>query len=67
MFLPLAVASIPIAFIDGTIPIHDLIYKKILVFLLLIPVIKFLFYKNIKDEALKPYNFTLCLVIGGQH
>ena len=67
MFLPLANASIPMAFIGGTIPIHDLIYIKILGFLLLIPVIKFLFYKNIKDEALKPYNFTLCLVIGGQH
>ena len=65
MFLPLANASIPMAFIGGTIQIHDLIYKKTLVFLLLIPVIKFLFYKNIKNEALEPYNFALCLVIGG--
>lgn len=65
MFLPLAIASIPMSFIGGTISIHDLIYKKILGFLLLMPVVRFLFFKNTKDEELRPYNFTLCLIIGG--
>lgn len=42
----------------------DDIYKKILGILLLIPIIRFLFFANIKVEELKKPNFYLSLLIG---
>src|SRR6188472_1884362 len=38
IFLPLAAASVPLAFLGGMVEVNALIYKKILGFLLLIPV-----------------------------
>ena len=46
IFFPLALASVPFAFIGGMITIDPAIYKKILGFLLLIPVVRFLFFPN---------------------
>jgi uncharacterized membrane protein YfcA len=46
IFLPFAVASIPLSFLGGTITIDSLIYKKVLGILLLIPVVRFFFFKN---------------------
>jgi uncharacterized protein len=65
IFLPLAIASVPFAFIGGLITIDASIYKKLLGFLLLIPIIRFLFFPNIPVNELKKSNNILSLVIGG--
>src|SRR5262245_58414282 len=48
IFLPLALASVPMAFIGGLITVEGDVYKKLLGFLLIIPIIMFLFFKNIR-------------------
>jgi len=65
VFWPFAVASIPMAYLGGLIHLDAFYYNKILGVLLLIPVIRFLFFSNIKTEELKPSNLYLSLVIGG--
>ena len=47
IFLPLAIASVPMSFAGGLITIDAGVYKKILGVLLLIPIIRFLFFTNI--------------------
>ena len=64
IFLPLAIASVPMAFLGGLISIEDDFYKKFLGFLLLIPVIRFLFFANFKTEEIKKYNIVLSILIG---
>lgn len=64
IFLPLAIASVPMAFIGGLISIDGTIYKKILGLLLIIPVIRFLFFPNIKVEEIKKSNIALSILIG---
>src|ERR1035437_6957113 len=46
IFLPFAIASIPMAFVGGMIAIDVNIYKKMLGILLLFPIIRFLFFRN---------------------
>ncbi|HZH64275.1 MAG TPA: sulfite exporter TauE/SafE family protein [Flavisolibacter sp.] len=65
IFLPFAVASIPLSFLGGTITIDSLIYKKVLGILLLIPVVRFFFFKNADPKDLKLPGTALSLVIGG--
>ena len=65
IFLPLALASVPFAFIGGLITIDASIYKKTLGFLLLIPIIRFLFFPNIPVTELKKSNNPLSVAIGG--
>lgn len=64
IFLPLAVISIPLAFLGGTIHIDAGIYKKMLAILLLVPVTRFLFFPNIRVDQLKKSNPYLSLLIG---
>lgn len=64
VFLPLALASIPMAFVGGMLVVDDMLYKKILGILLIIPIIRFLFFPNIPDEKLKRSNIALSIVIG---
>lgn len=64
IFLPLAVASVPMAFLGGLVTIDGAIYKKILGLFLLIPIVRFLFFSNIKDAELKNPNIVGSLVIG---
>jgi uncharacterized protein len=64
IFLPLAIASIPLSFLGGLIALDGTIYKKILGILLIIPIIRFLFFKNINPKHLKPSNPWLSLIIG---
>ena len=52
------------AFVGGLISVDDNIYKKILGILLIIPIIRFLFFSNIKVEELKKSNVILSLLIG---
>jgi uncharacterized membrane protein YfcA len=64
IFLPFAIASVPMAYVGGMITIDDNIYKKILGILLIIPIIRFLFIANIKVEELKKSNLILSVFIG---
>jgi len=64
LFLPFALASIPLAFLGGSISIDTLVYKKILGIILLIPIIRFLFFSNIKVKDTKPSNIYLSVIIG---
>lgn len=65
LFIPIAAASIPLAFIGGMITVEENIYKRILGILLLFPVIRFFFFKNVDDSELKPHNTTIAVVMGG--
>lgn len=65
LFIPIAAASIPLAFIGGMITVEENIYKRILGILLLFPVIRFFFFKNVDDNELKPHNITIAVVTGG--
>src|SRR5450432_232691 len=64
IFLPLALASIPMAYLGGKIVVDGVVYKKILGLLLLIPVARFLFFSNIPASELKKSNPVLSLFIG---
>ncbi|MBK5270095.1 MAG: sulfite exporter TauE/SafE family protein [Bacteroidia bacterium] len=64
IFLPFAIASVPMAFVGGLITVDAFIYKKILGLLLLIPIIRFLFFGNISVKDLKKSNAGLSLLIG---
>jgi len=64
IFWPLALASIPMAFIGGILTIDASIYKKILGIFLLIPVARFLFFANTPASEIKKSNLALSLLIG---
>ena len=63
-FLPFAIGSIPLAFLGGLKTPNEDIYKKILGILLIIPIIRFLFFANIKVEEVRKANFILSVLIG---
>jgi uncharacterized protein len=65
IFLPLALASVPMAFVGGLVVVDGWVYKKILGWLLLIPVARFLFFGNTPAGELKKSNAVLSLLIGG--
>ena len=64
LFLPFAIASVPMAFVGGLITVETSLYKKILGLLLLIPIIRFLFFGNISIQDLKRSNTVLSVLIG---
>lgn len=64
IFFPLAMASVPFAFIGGMITIDPAMYKKILGFLLLIPVVRFLFFPNKEVVASEQSRLLPSLAIG---
>jgi len=64
IFLPFAIASVPMAFLGGLISINPFIYKKILGILLLVPITRFLFFPNISVQDLKKSSLILSLLIG---
>ena len=64
IFLPFAITSVPMAYIGGLITVDDNIYKKILGILLIIPIIRFLFFANMNVEEIKKSNLALSLLIG---
>ncbi|RDC57961.1 sulfite exporter TauE/SafE family protein [Pedobacter chinensis] len=65
MFWPFAAASIPLSFVGGTMAIESALYKKILGVLLLVPVIRFFFFKNTDPKNFNKTNIPLSLAIGG--
>ena len=64
LFLPFAIGSVPMAFLGGMKTPNEVLYKKVLGVLLIIPIIRFLFFANIKVEELKKSNFVLSVLIG---
>ena len=64
LFLPFALASIPLAFVGGMITVDAVIYKKILGILLLVPIVRFLFFRNIQVNEIQKANIGLSLLIG---
>ena len=65
IFLPFALASIPLSFLGGMITLDGNIYKKILGIFLIFPITRFLFYRNYTDEELKENNILGSIAIGG--
>ena len=65
VFLPLAIASVPMSFLGGMVTVNAGIYKKVLGVLLLVPIVRFLFFRNIPVEQLKPSKTVPSLAIGG--
>jgi uncharacterized membrane protein YfcA len=64
LFLPIAAASIPMAFIGGMITVEENIYKRVLGVLLLFPVMRFFFFKNVDDKDLKMSNTIVAMAMG---
>jgi uncharacterized membrane protein YfcA len=65
IFLPLALASVPMAFLGGLITVDAGVYKKMLGLFLLIPIVRFIFFRNIPVDQLRKSNIGLSLLIGG--
>lgn len=65
IFLPFALASIPLSFLGGLMMIDGAIYKKLLGVLLLFPVMRFWFFTSVDVDQPKPASFFLSLLIGG--
>ena len=64
LFLPFALASVPFAFIGGLISIDASIYKQILGWLLLLPVIRFFFFSDIQVKEQRHHSLLLAIGIG---
>ena len=64
LFLPFALASVPFAFIGGLISIDASVYKQILGWLLLLPVVRFLFFNNVNVDEPKNYSLLPAVAIG---
>ncbi|WP_295230669.1 sulfite exporter TauE/SafE family protein [uncultured Chryseobacterium sp.] len=65
LFIPIAAASVPLAFIGGMITVEESMYKRILGVLLLFPVFRFFFFRNVEDSALKDQNLVIAVITGG--
>ncbi|MET0635667.1 MAG: sulfite exporter TauE/SafE family protein [Chitinophagaceae bacterium] len=65
IFWPFAVTSIPLSFLGGTLTLDQSVYKKMLGILLLVPVIRFLFFPNTDPKDLRPARLVISLLIGG--
>ena len=64
LFLPFALASVPLSFLGGMIALDAEVYKKVLGALLLIPVIRMLFFPNASEQDLKEGSTGLSVLIG---
>ena len=64
LFLPFALASVPMAYAGGLITVDAFTYKKILGLLLLIPAARFLFFNNTKADDIKRSNIFLSVITG---
>ncbi|MGZ3882398.1 MAG: sulfite exporter TauE/SafE family protein, partial [Flavisolibacter sp.] len=65
VFWPFALASIPMAYLGGLVVVDGSIYKKILGLLLIVPIIRFYFFRNTQVKKEVEPNFTVSLLIGG--
>ena len=64
LFWPLAIGSVPMAFVGGLIQMDNTVYKAILGILLVIAVIRFLFFSNLKSGDIREMQIIPALLIG---
>ena len=64
IFLPLAIASVPMAFLGGRIDIDTGTYKIVLGILLLVPIIRFLFFPNIPVTEIRKSHVGISILMG---
>jgi len=64
LFFPLAIASVPMAFLGGLVSIEANVYKKILGCLLLLPIARFLFMRNADNAYKREPQLFVSVVIG---
>ena len=64
LFLPFALSSVPMAYVGGRITLDTFVYKRILGILLLVPIVRFLFFGNLSPAEIKKPNMILSLFIG---
>lgn len=65
IFIPFALASIPLSFLGSTISLEPVLYRKILGLLLLFPVFRFFFFADPQETERKKPDIKWSLVIGG--
>jgi uncharacterized protein len=65
LFWPFALASIPMAFLGGTMTLSDSIYKKILAICILFSIVRLLFKFDSTNEENKPIPLWAALFSGG--
>ncbi|MHA8062197.1 sulfite exporter TauE/SafE family protein [Aquirufa beregesia] len=65
LFLPFALASVPLAYLGGTMTLSDSIYKKILALCILISIFRLIFQFQQEKEEIRPISVTAGLVSGG--
>lgn len=64
IFLPFALASIPMSFLGGLVTLDSMIYKKLLGALLLIPVARFLFSQRVHEEQYREARVWISVLVG---
>jgi uncharacterized membrane protein YfcA len=64
IFLPFALASIPLSFLGGSLSVDAVLYKRLLGALLLVPVGRLLFAPDTAREDLRPARTGLSMLIG---
>jgi len=64
IFIPIALASIPMAFIGGMIHVDSTLYKRILGVFLLFPVLRFFFFKSADDKDLRTASVPVSVAVG---
>jgi uncharacterized protein len=65
LFLPFALASVPMAFVGGTMTLSDSIYKKILAVCILLSIFRLLYNFKQQDEPNRPIPVWAGLLAGG--
>ena len=65
LFWPLAIASVPMAFVGGLLHIDASLYKQVLGVLLIIAVARFFFFGKVNNTELKEPQLIPSLIIGG--
>jgi uncharacterized membrane protein YfcA len=64
IFLPFALASVPMSFLGGMLSVDAVSYKRTLGLLLLVPVARLLLLPNAAKEEMQPARMGLSLLIG---
>jgi uncharacterized protein len=65
LFIPFALASVPMAFLGGTMSLSDSVYKKILAVCILISILRMVYQFNQKDVPNRPIPVWAGLLSGG--
>ncbi|HSC53067.1 MAG TPA: sulfite exporter TauE/SafE family protein [Phnomibacter sp.] len=64
IFLPLAITSVPFAYLGGLVAIKAVVYKRILGLFLIIPIVRFLFFRNVQVNEMKESKTWISVLLG---